>query len=237
MRINPIGASFVRFGNGVQFGSVKSATVSDSFEKKTDNPKPITILNIFGPQACGKGTQAVLLSKHYNIPQISTGDIFRAIMKGNYDYGNIDPKVIEDAILTVNRGDLVDDETTNKILFERLSRDDCKNGYILDGYPRNREQAIAYDEYLSEKPSARYRVICLDVPREVLYARLAQRAIEQGRIDDADPVVIENRLRTYDNKTAPLLDYYKEKGCLKTVQGDANIDTVFEQVLEASQED
>ena len=146
-------------------------------------------LLIMGPQGVGKGTQAKLLAEHYGIPTISTGDIFRANIKNKTELGK---KVLE----YTSQGFLVPDELTNEIVRDRLAQDDAKNGWILDGYPRNVAQVSALDEILEGLGEQLDAVVALTAPTNVLLERMAKRAKEEGRADDT-PEAIQNRLNTH----------------------------------------
>lgn len=172
-------------------------------------------LLIMGPQGVGKGTQAALLSEHYGIPAISTGDIFRYNLKNQTELG-------KEAQAYMDRGELVPDDLTNKIVKDRLAMDDAKNGWILDGYPRNAAQVEALDAMLEELGTPLDRAVALQAGREVLLERMAKRAAEQGRSDDT-PEAIAKRLETYERETAPLLDIYESRGMLVTVDGVGEI--------------
>ena len=130
-------------------------------------------LLIMGPQGVGKGTQAALLSEHYGIPAISTGDIFRYNIKNKTELG-------VEALKYIDKGELVPDELTNKIVKDRLAKEDCKNGWILDGYPRNAAQVEALDAMLEELGTPLDAVVALDADHDVLMARIAKRAEEQA---------------------------------------------------------
>lgn len=182
-------------------------------------------LLIMGPQGVGKGTQAALLAEHYGIPAISTGDIFRANIKGKTELGL---KVIA----YTDKGELVPDELTNSIVKDRLAQDDTKNGWILDGYPRNAAQVEALDAMLEELGTPLDAVVALDADHDVLMARIAKRAEEQGRTDDT-PDVIGKRLATYAKETAPLLDTYKSRGQLVAIDGVGEIDAIQKNIVEA----
>ena len=165
-------------------------------------------LLIMGPQGVGKGTQAALLAEHYGIPAISTGDIFRYNIKNKTELGL-------EALKYTDKGELVPDELTNKIVKDRLAMDDAKNGWILDGYPRNASQVVA-----------------LDADHDVLMERIAKRAAEQGRSDDT-PEAIAKRLATYAKETAPLLDTYRSRGQLVAIDGVGDIDEIQANIVEA----
>lgn len=180
-------------------------------------------LLIMGPQGVGKGTQAALLSEHFGIPTISTGDIFRYNLKNKTELGR-------EAQEFIDKGELVPDELTNKIVEDRLSMDDVKAGWILDGYPRNASQVEALDTMLEQLGTSLDHVIALQAPRNVLMERMAQRAQEQGRSDDT-PEAIAKRLDTYDKETAPLLDVYATRGLLISVESDGEIEDVNQVLL------
>ena len=182
-------------------------------------------LLIMGPQGVGKGTQAALLAEHYGIPAISTGDIFRANIKGKTELGL---KVIE----YTDKGELVPDELTNSIVKDRLAQDDTANGWILDGYPRNAAQVEALDAMLEELGTPLDAVVALDADHDVLMARIAKRAEEQGRTNDT-PEAIAKRLATYAKETAPLLDTYKSRGQLVAIDGVGEIDAIQKNIVAA----
>jgi adenylate kinase len=175
-------------------------------------------LLIMGPQGVGKGTQAALLAEHYNIPTISTGDIFR------YNITN-KTKLGLEAMSYTDKGELVPDSLTNTIVKDRLAKEDCANGWILDGYPRNAAQVTALDDMLAELGTPLDRVIALEAARDVLLERMQKRAAEQGRSDDT-PEAIATRLETYEKETAPLLDIYESRGLLVVVDGVGDVDAI-----------
>lgn len=180
-------------------------------------------LLIMGPQGVGKGTQAALLATYYDIPAISTGDIFRYNIKNKTELGL-------KALSYTDKGELVPDELTNTIVKDRLAMDDAKNGWILDGYPRNASQVEALDAMLEELGTPLDAVVALEADRDVLMERMAKRAKEQGRSDDT-PEVIAKRLETYEKETAPLLDIYKDRGLLITVNGVGDIDEIHDVIV------
>ena len=175
-------------------------------------------LLIMGPQGVGKGTQAALLSKHYGIPAISTGDIFRYNIKNKTELG-------VEALKYIDKGELVPDELTNKIVKDRLAMDDAKNGWILDGYPRNASQVEALDAILNELGTPLDAVVALDADHDVLMERMKKRAEIEGRSDDT-PEAIAKRLDVYAKETAPLLDIYRQRGLLKTFDGVGAVDEI-----------
>jgi adenylate kinase len=182
-------------------------------------------LLIVGPQGSGKGTQGVRIAETFGIPVVSTGDIFRANIKGGTELGK---KVT--AIL--DRGDLVPDELTGEIVRDRLSQDDAANGFLLDGYPRNTAQVGDLEEFLAGRGEKLDAVILLEVPREESLSRLSLRAIEQGRSDDTEEG-IAHRLDIYEQETAPIIDLYEEKGIVDRVDGTGSLDEVTQRIVAA----
>lgn len=180
-------------------------------------------LLIMGPQGVGKGTQAALLAEHFNIPAISTGDIFRYNLKNQTELG-------KKAQAFIDKGELVPDELTNEIVKDRLAMQDAQSGWILDGYPRNASQVEALDAMLEQLGTSLDRVVALEAGRDILLERMAKRAQEQGRSDDT-PEVIAKRLETYERETAPLLDIYESRGLLLRVNGVGEIAQISENII------
>ncbi len=182
-------------------------------------------LLIVGPQGSGKGTQGVRIAEAFAVPVVSTGDIFRANIKGGTELG---AKVSE----ITARGDLVPDELTSEIVRDRLAQDDAANGFLLDGYPRNAAQVSHLDEFLSGRGEALDAVILLDVPREESIERLRLRADEQGRADDTAEA-IAHRLDIYENETAPILGMYGVRGIVDKIDGVGSLDEITERIFAA----
>lgn len=179
-------------------------------------------LIIFGPPGAGKGTQAVRIAQRYGIPAISTGDIFRANIKGRTPLG----LQVEEILAS---GGYVSDEVTNAIVADRLAQGDCANGFLLDGYPRTIEQVEALDGMLQERGSRIDAVLELTVDEDEVVGRLLRRAETEGRIDDTDEVIRE-RLSIYRAATAPLAQVYADRGLLVQVDGLGEIETVAERI-------
>lgn len=177
-------------------------------------------LILLGPPGAGKGTQAKILVESYGIPQLSTGDILRSAIAAKTPLG-LEAKAI------VDRGDLVSDAIVNGIVSERLDADDCKPGFILDGFPRTIAQAEALGEMLIEKGVKLDAVIEIKADADELVRRVIQRAKESAgaRADDNEEV-LRKRLGVYQEQTAPLVAYYAEKGLLRTVDGMEPVDQV-----------
>ncbi len=199
---------------------------------------------LLGAPGAGKGTQAVRLAERYKLPHISTGDIFR------YNIKNQTPIGIE-AKSYIDKGQLVPDDVTVRIVKSRLEEDDVKNGYLLDGFPRTVAQAEALDEF--SKVDA---VINIDVDTNKLLRRITGRRVcakcgESYHIDfigdkktcdkcdgeliqraDDNEETVKSRLDVYEKQTAPLIGYYDKKGVLLTIDGDGDIDKVFKSITE-----
>lgn len=205
---------------------------------------------IMGPQGSGKGTQALLLSKKYGIVHISTGDIFRYNIEKNTELGIKAQKYID-------VGQLVPDELVIELMKDRIIKDDCNVGYILDGFPRDFRQATEFDKFLYEKGLPLDVVINIEINNEELIKRISGRRICANcktmynisienidkcnvcggeliqREDDKSDNAINKRLNIYHNQTAPLIGYYKEQGILITVDGLGSVNEVNNKINEA----
>ena len=185
-------------------------------------------LILLGPPGAGKGTQAERLVAAYGIPQLSTGDMLRAAVAAGTETG-------KKAKAVMDSGELVSDAIVNAIVAERISHVDCKEGFILDGYPRTLAQADAIGEMLAAMNMPLDLVIELVVDDKALVGRIMKRAEETAakglpvRKDD-NPAVFEERLREYYKKTAPLTGYYYAKGMLRVVDGMASMDNVTAEI-------
>ncbi len=182
-------------------------------------------LLIVGPPGSGKGTQAARISSVYGIPDVSTGDIFRFNIKNGTPLG-VQVKEIVDA------GDYVPDSLTNALVAERLEEADCRNGFLLDGYPRTPEQVTYLDGLLAKKGQSLDAVIQLVADRDEVVARLTKRAHEQGRVDDSEEA-IRHRQEVYLRETSPLIEVYRDRGLLIEVDGLGDIDEVAERITRA----
>jgi adenylate kinase len=180
---------------------------------------------IVGPQGSGKGTQGILVARAFGVPQIATGDIFRANVKEGTPLGKRVQAIID-------AGDLVSDELTSELVRDRLSQPDAANGFLLDGYPRNRGQVADLDAFLAPRDQQLDAVIELAVPRDESISRLVRRAVEEGRTDDTEEV-IANRLSIYERETAPILDGYRARGLVVRVDGVGSLPEVTERIFAA----
>jgi adenylate kinase len=182
-------------------------------------------LLIMGPPGAGKGTQAKLVAGHYEIPAISTGDIFRAMKTS-------DTPLARQVRAIMESGGYVSDEITNEIVKDRLARSDCDAGFLLDGYPRTMQQVQTLDDYLAETDRALDAVLSLVADTDEVVARLLRRAEIEGRSDDNEET-IRVRLQVYAEQTEPLLEVYRPRGLLVEVDGLGEIDDVSERVFAA----
>ena len=205
---------------------------------------------MLGAPGAGKGTQAKQIAEKYSIPHVSTGDIFRANIKEGTALGM-------EAKSYMDKGELVPDELTVKILLDRVAKDDCKNGYVLDGFPRTIPQAEVLDKAVTELNDKIDYAINVDVPDENIIRRMSGRracvkcgatyhivnvppkkegicdACGEALIvrDDDKEETVKNRLNTYHQQTQPLIDFYNKKGILKEVDGTKDMKEVFSDIV------
>lgn len=182
-------------------------------------------LLIMGPPGAGKGTQAANIAKLFNIPHISTGDIFRENMKKETSLG-LEAKTFYD------KGLYVPDEVTNRIVEDRINWQDAQSGFLLDGYPRTVEQVEFLDKILVKTSQKVDKVLELTIDIPVVVQRLIKRAQEQNRIDDTKEVITK-RLEVYATSTAPLLAEYEKRGILVRVDGMGTVSEVAEKIKSA----
>lgn len=207
---------------------------------------------LLGPPGAGKGTQAVRIVEKYGIPHISTGDIFRENIKNGTELG-------KKAQEYMNKGELVPDDLVIDLATDRLMADDCKDGFLLDGFPRTVYQAEKLDEFLEAHGQKLDVVLDIEVEKEELITRLTGRRVckacgasfhvvnippkKEGICDfcggeliqRADDTVetVENRIEVYNSQTMPLVDYYKKAGNIVTIDGALPLDTVFAEIVKA----
>jgi adenylate kinase len=175
---------------------------------------------LFGPPGAGKGTQAKFLIEKYNILQISTGDMLREAIKSGSELG-------KSLSFIMDKGDLVSDKIIMSIIDERIDKDDCKNGIILDGFPRTLNQAIELDELVKRKNIIIDYIIELKVDENLLISRIEQRAKDNLDIRNDDTVdILKNRILVYKNDTLLVLKYYKDKNKLISINGMQSIEKV-----------
>ena len=204
---------------------------------------------MLGAPGAGKGTQAIMISEKFGLPHISTGDIFHSNIKNGTELGKEAKKYMDE-------GRLVPDELTVRILLDRVSREDCAGGYVLDGFPRTIPQAEVLTKELSAMGDAIDFALNIDVPDENIVNRMSGRRScpscgatyhiqyvppkkegicdECGNAlilrDDDKPETVLNRLKVYHEQTQPLIDYYNAAGVLRTIDGTRDVDTVFNEI-------
>jgi adenylate kinase len=218
------------------------------FRERNKNEMKIVML---GAPGAGKGTQAKMIAENYKIPHISTGDMFRLNIKNGTELGMEAKKYMD-------QGLLVPDELTVRIFLDRVAQDDCKDGYVLDGFPRTIPQAQVLEEALDKLGDKIDYAIDVEVPDENIIRRMGGRRActscgatyhiehvppkEEGICDacgqelvlrdDDKPETVEKRLRVYQEQTAPLLEFYKAKGVLRSVDGTQDMQDVFKDITE-----
>jgi adenylate kinase len=185
-------------------------------------------LLIMGPPGAGKGTQAGRIGARYEIPAISTGDMFRAMR-------DADTPLARQVQEIMASGGYVPDEVTNAVVADRLVADDCAKGFLLDGYPRTLDQVSFLDGVLKEADCELDAVVSLSVDADELVARLTRRSATDGRADDS-PEAIRKRQQVYADQTAPLLDVYRDRGLLVEVDGLGEVDDVTSRLFAALDE-
>ncbi|MFN8223481.1 MAG: adenylate kinase [Gaiellales bacterium] len=179
-------------------------------------------LLVLGPQGSGKGTQAVLIAEAHGIPHVSTGDMFRAAIANETELGLRVKAIIES-------GELVPDELTTELVQERLSEPDAREGFVLDGYPRNLGQAQALATWLHANARTLDAVLYFDLDDETATQRALGRAAAAGRTDDT-PEVIARRLALYHQETEPVVDFYRAAGNLVPLHAERSIDEVAAEI-------
>ena len=183
-------------------------------------------LVLFGPPGAGKGTQANLLIEKYNLVHLSTGDILRCEIAAGTALG-LEAKSLMD------RGDLVPDEVVIGMISSKLDNNLDANGFIFDGFPRTAAQATALDNLLLEKGTPISGMLSLKVEDKELIRRLLARGKDSGRVDDQNESIIANRINEYNNKTAPLKEYYSAQDKLSEIEGNGTVEDIAHRLNDA----
>ena len=178
---------------------------------------------LFGKPGAGKGTQAEFLKEKYNLTHLSTGDIFRYNTKNDTNLGKL-------AKTFMDKGDLVPDEVTIKMLESEVDKNPQSAGFLFDGFPRTLAQAAALDAFLESKNQSITATVALEADDNILVARLLERGKTSGRPDDQDEEKIRNRYDEYNQKTAPLMHYYVGQGKFHAVDGIGSVEEVTQRL-------
>lgn len=182
-------------------------------------------LLVVGPQGSGKGTQAGRIAADYDIPHVSTGDMFRAAAEAGSELGQRVQPILA-------AGDLVPDELTVELIRERLSEDDARAGFVLDGFPRNLVQAGALDAMLGSIDRGLDMVLFFDLDDDIALERMLGRARDEGRVDDR-PDVIARRLAIYHEQTEPVVEHYRATGLLVPLHAERSVNEVYAEITDA----
>lgn len=181
---------------------------------------------LFGPPGAGKGTQSEKLISKYGLIHLSTGDIFRSNIKNKTELGVLSKDYTD-------KGMLVPDEVTIKMLESEVNKHPKANGFIFDGFPRTNSQAEALDYFLKTKNLSITQMLALDVEESELKTRLLSRAKVSGRADDADFNVIQRRIDVYNKETAPVKEFYRKQNKFSSINGIGSVDEIFDRLCSA----
>ena len=186
------------------------------------------MLNIvlFGPPGAGKGTQAEKIIEKYQLDHLSTGDILRAELAAQTPLG-------QEAKKYMDKGELVPDKVVIEMIGIKIDKNPDANGFIFDGFPRTTAQAEALDILLRQKGTPISIMLSLEVEKNELVKRLLGRGQVSGRSDDQDESIIENRIKVYNNETAPVKGFYEKQGKYQAIDGMGSIDEIFERLCKA----
>jgi adenylate kinase len=181
---------------------------------------------LFGPPGAGKGTQSEILLQRYELVHLSTGDIFRANIKGETALG-------QQAKAYMDKGELVPDSLTISMLESEVVKHPSARGFIFDGFPRTSAQAAALDSFLAGKSSSITCMLALEVDEEELIKRLLNRATTSGRADDADETIVRNRIAVYNRETSPVANYYRDQQKYRGIVGVGSVEEITQRLCSA----
>jgi adenylate kinase len=181
---------------------------------------------LFGPPGAGKGTQSEILLQRYGLVHLSTGDIFRANIKGETELG-------QQAKAFMDKGELVPDSLTISMLESEVVKHPGAKGFIFDGFPRTSAQAAALDAFLTGKSSSITCMLALEVDEEELIKRLLNRATTSGRADDADETIVRNRIAVYNRETSPVANYYRDQQKYRGIVGVGSVEEITQRLCSA----
>ncbi len=178
---------------------------------------------LFGPPGAGKGTQAGALVENYNLCHISTGELLRSEIAAGTELG-------KKAAVLIDNGSLVPDEVVEDMIEAKFESVKGVSGFLLDGFPRTVAQAVALDEILSRRGESLGGVLSIMIPDALVHERIAHRAHIEGRADDARPEIVDHRIKTYHEKTEPLIDFYKKDGRYHEIDGVGTVEEVHSRI-------
>ncbi|MBE6225314.1 MAG: adenylate kinase [Bacteroidales bacterium] len=178
---------------------------------------------LFGPPGAGKGTQAKLMVEKHNYHHVSTGDLLRKEIAKGSELGKIAKQLIDN-------GNFVDDSIVVEMIKNEIANNPNVTGFLFDGFPRTTAQAEILDNMLRERGENVEKVISIIIGDPLIFERIQHRANIEGRKDDAQPEIIQNRINTYHKKTEPLIEYYKKQGKYNEIDGDGTIEEIFAKI-------
>ena len=181
---------------------------------------------LFGPPGAGKGTQSAYLIQQYGLVHLSTGDLLRAEIQAETELGLQAQEIM-------NAGELVPDHVVIEMILNKIEANLNAKGFVFDGFPRTKAQAEALDRVLDLKKAPVKVMLSLEVPEEELVRRLLGRGEQSGRVDDKDEAIIRKRIREYEEKTAPLKEYYKAQGKYKKIEGTGEVSEITQRLVDA----
>jgi len=178
---------------------------------------------LFGPPGAGKGTQAKLMVEKYNLHHVSTGDLLRQEITKGTELGKI-------AKALIDNGNFVDDTIVEQMIENEIENNPHVKGFIFDGFPRTVAQAEVLDKMLQKRSQEVTKVLSIIISDQMVFERISHRASIEGRKDDANAEIIQNRIETYHKKTEPLIEFYKKEGKYNEICGEGTIEEIFEKI-------
>jgi adenylate kinase len=212
-------------GYGLDYDGL-GRNLNDIYTLDLELEKRMKNIILFGPPGAGKGTQSELLINRFGLVHLSTGDIFRKNIKGETELGTL-------AKSYMDKGELVPDDVTIRMLESEVEKHPEAKGFIFDGFPRTEAQADALDAFLERKDTTIFKMVSLEVKEDELVFRLLERGKDSGRPDDANEEVIRNRIAVYERETSIVADHYRRQGKFVSVDGIGSVEAISERLAEA----
>ncbi len=212
-------------GYGLDYDGL-GRNLNDIYTLDLELEKRMKNIILFGPPGAGKGTQSELLIKRFGLVHLSTGDIFRKNIKGETELGKL-------AKSYMDKGELVPDDVTIRMLESEVGKHPEAKGFIFDGFPRTEAQANALDAFLEKNDTTIFKMVALEVKDDELVFRLLERGKDSGRADDANEAVIRNRIAVYERETSIVADHYRRQGKFVSVDGIGSVEAISERLAEA----